>query len=67
MAFIESPAVTAFLEIVGEDGLPITLVGGNVVLTHRYPTREELQKWTGVEAKENTEKKTNCCSSNCGC
>lgn len=67
MAFIESPAVTAFLEIVGEDGLPITLVGDNVVLTHRYPTREELQKWTGVEAKENTEKKTNCCSSNCGC
>lgn len=67
MAFVESEAVAAFLEIVGEKGLPITLIDGNVALTHRYPTREELLAWAQISIQEpKITKITSCCASS-GC
>lgn len=68
MAFVDSPAVAAFLEIVGENGLPITLIDCQVVLTHRYPTREEMQAWADIKIEQETKKeKTSCCASSACC
>jgi hypothetical protein len=48
MAFVENAAVKAFLEHSGQEGLPLVLVDGAVVLTGRYPRRAELSRWTGI-------------------
>jgi len=43
MQFAETPAVSAFLTHAGEEGLPLVLVEGQVVLTGRYPSRSGHQ------------------------
>lgn len=48
MAFAQNPTVKAFLETAGQEGLPLTLVDGHVALAGRYPTREDLARWSGV-------------------
>ncbi|TFC29890.1 arsenite efflux transporter metallochaperone ArsD [Cryobacterium sp. TMT2-18-3] len=50
LAFVENEVARQFLHTVGQEGLPVTLVGGATVLTGRYPTRAELANWTGVAA-----------------
>ena len=49
LVFAETPAVSSFLELTGEEGLPVTLVDGQVVLTGRYPSRAELIRYAGLE------------------
>ncbi|AXE37457.1 arsenite efflux transporter metallochaperone ArsD [Acidipropionibacterium virtanenii] len=51
-AFAASPAVLAFMNTVGSEGLPLTLVDGATTLTGRYPTRDEMLRWTGLAARE---------------
>lgn len=48
LAFVENEVARQFLHTVGQEGLPVTLVGGATVLTGRYPTRAELAAWTGA-------------------
>ena len=48
LAFVENEVARQFLHTVGQEGLPVTLVGGATVLTGRYPTRAELAAWTEV-------------------
>ncbi|TFC81969.1 arsenite efflux transporter metallochaperone ArsD [Cryobacterium cheniae] len=48
LAFVENEVARRFLHTVGQEGLPVTLVGGATVLTGRYPTRAELVSWTGL-------------------
>jgi AhpD family alkylhydroperoxidase len=48
LAFAENAAVKAFLESAGQEGLPLILVDGEVVLSGRYPSRDELIKWLGL-------------------
>ncbi|MEW7864159.1 arsenite efflux transporter metallochaperone ArsD [Aeromonas diversa] len=50
MMFADTPAVSAFLALAGEEGLPLTLVDGQVVLTGRYPSRRELARFAGLAA-----------------
>ena len=50
MAFVTSETVKAFLEVAGSDGLPLTTVDGVTVMTGKYPTREQLLKFAGLEA-----------------
>ena len=50
LAFVENEVARQFLHTVGQEGLPVTLVGGATVLTGRYPTRAELADWTGAAA-----------------
>ena len=45
MAFAENAVVKAFLERAGAEALPLVLVGGQIVLAGRYPTRDELTRW----------------------
>ncbi|MEX0942193.1 MAG: arsenite efflux transporter metallochaperone ArsD [Pseudomonadales bacterium] len=45
MAFAENTKVKTFLDEHGQEGLPLILVNGDVTLTGRYPTRDELAAW----------------------
>ena len=48
LAFAENAVVKRFLETSGQEGLPLTLLDGEVVLSGRYPSREELTAWLGI-------------------
>ncbi len=48
MAFAENAIVKAFLERSGAEGLPLILLDGDVVLSGRYPNRNELTEWLGI-------------------
>lgn len=50
--FAAEPAVVAFLQTAGSEGLPLTLVDGVTVLTGRRPTRAEMQRWAGGDVEE---------------
>ncbi|GAA1397259.1 arsenite efflux transporter metallochaperone ArsD [Luteococcus peritonei] len=47
-AFTANPQAVTFVQTVGSEGLPLTLVDGVTVLTGRYPTRDELRRWAGM-------------------
>lgn len=63
LAFAENLLVKAFLELSGEEALPLILVDGEVALAGRYPHRAELARWTGITAVEEI-KQSGCCSGN---
>lgn len=48
-AFVQNPVVMNFLQAAGSEGLPLVLVDDVTVLTGRYPTREMLARYAGVE------------------
>ncbi|MFC5369246.1 arsenite efflux transporter metallochaperone ArsD [Arcanobacterium bovis] len=61
MKFGEDPAVIAFMQSVGSEGLPLTLVDGVTVATGRYPSRAELCEWAGcADSAANSE--SPCCA-----
>ncbi|WP_159805203.1 arsenite efflux transporter metallochaperone ArsD [Cellulomonas citrea] len=49
--FTEQPAVLAFMQVSGSEGLPLVLVDGVIAMTGRYPSRDELARWAGVTAR----------------
>ncbi|MBP8224165.1 MAG: arsenite efflux transporter metallochaperone ArsD [Aeromonas sp.] len=55
MVFAETAAVSAFLVHAGEEGLPLVLVDGQVVLTGRYPSRAELTRYAGLASPKAAE------------
>lgn len=64
LAFAENPLVKSALEKAGEDALPLFLGDGDVLLSGRYPTREELGAWIGVAPSPATRpepKTSGCC------
>lgn len=63
LAFAENPAVREVLERAGAAALPLVLVGGQVALTGRYPTRTELARWAGLAAAPAVA----CGADDCGC
>jgi hypothetical protein len=48
MAFAENAIVKGLLERSGEGALPVTLVDGELALAGRYPSRDELARWSGI-------------------
>jgi hypothetical protein len=60
--FAEHPVVRGFLERSGQESLPLTLVEGQIALAGRYPTREELARWTEVSGPEQSATTAGCCS-----
>jgi hypothetical protein len=50
MEFVGNVIVKGLLERSGEGVLPVTLLDGELVLAGRYPNRDELARWTGLEA-----------------
>lgn len=49
--FVEHPAVKALMERSGGDDLPAIVVGDEVVVSGRYPSRDELAALVGLAAK----------------
>lgn len=49
MVFADNPVVKGYLERSGAEGLPLTLLDGEIALAGRYPTRVELARWLGIE------------------
>ena len=65
MAFAENGVVKAFLERSGHEALPLILLDDEVVLAGRYPNRQEIARWSGLQiAPLATEapKENSCCS-----
>ncbi|MBT2755858.1 arsenite efflux transporter metallochaperone ArsD [Mesobacillus foraminis] len=56
--FAENEKVNKLLHEKGPDSLPITLLDGEVVMSGRYPSNEQLSEWFGVSGEELKEKKT---------
>ena len=50
MAFAENARVKSFLESSGQEGLPLVLLDGAIVMSGRYPSRDELAAWLGTAA-----------------
>jgi AhpD family alkylhydroperoxidase len=49
MAFAENAVVKSFLEHSGAEALPVVLVDGALMLAGRYPSRDELVQWAGLD------------------
>jgi hypothetical protein len=51
-SFVQNPVVMSFLKVAGSEGLPLVLVDDVTVLTGRYPTREMLARYAGLETTQ---------------
>lgn len=67
LAFAENTTVKGFLERSGQDALPLVLVDGEIALAGRYPSRDELSRWSGIDVSTGTEAKTKGCCSGSRC
>lgn len=67
MAFAETPAVKQFLELSGQEGLPLTLVDGQIALAGRYPSRDDLARWAGINMVPTASTSGGCCAGNRCC
>ena len=67
MAFAENAAVKAFLVRSGQDALPLTLVDGEVALAGRYPQRQELARWAGIQGVTTLPVRSACCGGDTCC
>ena len=45
---VSNKTVNDFLMKNGVDGLPITLVDGEIIVSKTYPTTKQLSEWTGI-------------------
>ncbi len=66
LTFAENALVKRALEKTGEKALPLVIGDGEVLLSGRYPTREELGVWIGVSpspAVQPDPKTSGCCGS----
>lgn len=48
MDFVNNAVAKAFLERSGAEGLPLILVDGEIAMAGRYPTRNELARFSGI-------------------
>ena len=71
--FMNNKAVNEFINKKGIDGLPITVLDGEIVLTGKYPTNEEFVKLLNVpmsflgEPPKTLKTKVTRRSGGCGC
>jgi len=67
MAFAENQMVKAYLELAGQDGLPLLLLDGDIVLAGQYPSRAELAHWLDIRLPDATAKPSKSCCSGSKC
>ena len=60
-AFAAEPAVVAFLQAAGSEGLPLTLVDDVTVLAGRHPRRDELERYAGLNPTKDAQPQGGCC------
>ncbi len=51
MVFAENSVVKGLLERTGQTVLPVTLVDGQLALAGRYPSRDDLIRWAGLQVQ----------------
>lgn len=66
VAFSHNPVALQFLRSVGVEGLPLVLVDGLTAVAGRYPTRDELARFSGVTAAPTVTLPLTLASSCCG-
>ena len=68
-AFIVDPVIRKAMEGAGEEVLPVVVVAGQERSRQRYPAREELARWTGLETPSTPEDAQDdappCCGTGC--
>ncbi len=62
LVFAQDATVSAFLERSGQEGLPLILIGDQVVMAGRYPSRAELARWAHIPEPATTNPAGGCCS-----
>ena len=62
MAFAGNAVVKGLLERSGEGALPVILLDGELALAGRYPSRDELARWAGIETALAPAAVGSCCS-----
>jgi len=67
MVFAENQIVKAFLELSGQDGLPLILLDGDIMLAGAYPSRAELARWVDITPPDATAKPAKSCCSGSNC
>ena len=68
IAFAENAIVKGLLEVAGQEALPVVLVDGQLALAGRYPTRDDLARWTGLAATSaKTTGAASCCAGGSCC
>ena len=67
MAFAENEIVKAFLDFSGQEGLPLILLDGDIVLAGRYPTRAELACWADFSLTDTESQPAKSCCSGRNC
>ena len=60
-AFAENEVVRGFLNRSGAESLPLILVGGEVALAGRYPSRNELARWAAITPQKQMASSCSCC------
>lgn len=46
--YVSNEIVNKYLQEKGAEGLPVTLVDGEIAIAGEYPTNEQLTQWTGI-------------------
>jgi len=46
--YVSNKTINEYLMKYGAEGLPITLVDGEVAISRSYPTTKQLSEWTGI-------------------
>lgn len=67
MEFIKNKIVNEAITVSGVDSLPLTVIDGEIVLSKRYPTNEELVVWLNVPFGFLTKDEKTSNGSGCGC
>ena len=67
MSFVENSIVKGLLERAGQTVLPVTLVEGQLALAGRYPSRDDLARWAGLQAAPATVQATSSCCAGSRC
>lgn len=62
LVFASHSVIKDLLERTGESALPVALLGDDLVLAGRYPSRTELAKWFGLDVNAAPQ---GCCGSCC--
>lgn len=66
-AFAENAVVKGLLDHGGQTVLPITLLNKELVLAGRYPSRDDLARWVGLQPVQKSEPEQTTKSPGCGC
>lgn len=46
--YVSNQLINQYLQEKGADGLPVTLVDGQITIEKGYPTNAQLTQWTGI-------------------